>query len=44
MGTVARGFTLTSGIKCTFFPLTNTDKLNKECALLNYNDSPRFHA
>lgn len=44
MGTVTRGFTLTSGVKCTFFSLTNIDKLNKEHALLNYNEGPRFHA
>lgn len=43
MGIVTRGFTLTSGVKCTFFSLTNIDKLNKEYEL-NYNEGPRFHA
>lgn len=44
MGTVTRGLMQTSEIKCTFFSLKNTDKLNKQYALLNYNDHPRFHA
>lgn len=44
MGTVTSGFTQTRGVKCTFFSLINIAKLNKQYALLNYKDGPRFHA